>query len=193
MVRVIKTERRTYMKASRILFVFLIACSLVFMGSTNLTAQDRYALKTLNGLSFSDIRGFEAWQVVAPSYRTDNKEVRFIVGNETLVNAYKSGVPGDGRPFPDGSILVKVGYSERKNADFPSALEPDVLKRVEFMMKDSKRFSDTGGWGFARFVYDANTDTFTPYGKDASFAQECYQCHTLVKGKDFVFTKYPKR
>ena len=179
--------------AFRTLSVFIILFSLVFLESVDLTAQDKYALKALNGLSFSEVRGFEVWQVVAPSYRTDNKEVRFIVGNETIINAYKSGVPGNGKPFPDGSILVKVGYSERKNADFPAALEPDVLKRVEFIMKDAKRFPDTGGWGYARFVYDEKTDTFTPYGKDASFAQECFQCHTLVKGKDFVFTKYSKR
>jgi hypothetical protein len=61
------------------------------------------------------------------------------------------------------------------------------------MIKDSIRFKDTGGWGYARFVYEAAANTFKPYGKDPSFANECHQCHMLVKDRDFVFTKYPVR
>jgi hypothetical protein len=83
--------------------------------------------------------------------------------------------------------------SERKSPDFPAAFEPDVLKRVEFIMKDSKRFTDTSGWGYARFIFDAKTATYTPYGKDATFVRECHQCHTIVKAKDFIFTGYPQR
>ena len=83
--------------------------------------------------------------------------------------------------------------SERKSPDFPAAFEPDVLKRVEFIMKDSKRFTDTSGWGYARFIFDAKTATYAPYGKDATFVRECYQCHTIVKAKDFIFTGYPQR
>ena len=92
-----------------------------------------------------------------------------------------------------GSMLVKIAYSEMKNPAFPAALEPDALQRIEFMLKDSKRFADTGGWGYARFVYNAASNTYTPYGKDAAFANECYQCHTLVKDRNYVFTKYPVR
>jgi len=69
---------------------------------------------------------------------------------------------------------VKISYSEIKDPAFPSALVPDVLQRVEFMMKDSKRFASTGGWGYARFPYDAATDTYKAYGKEPSFADECY-------------------
>jgi hypothetical protein len=60
-------------------------------------------------------------------------------------------------------------------------------------MKDSKRFTDTSGWGYARFIFDAKTATYAPYGKDATFVRECYQCHTIVKAKDFIFTGYPQR
>jgi len=158
-----------------------------------LMAGDKFDLKAPNGISFSEIRGYETWSFVAPSYRTDNNELRVILGNTAMINSYKAGIPGNGKPFSEGSIVVKIGWSERKSAVFPPAHEPDVLKRVEFIVKDSKRFPATGGWGYARFVYDAKTATYTPYGKDDSFAQECHQCHTLVKGKDFIFTGYPER
>lgn len=171
----------------------LLGISLVLAGSDQLSAQDKYALKAPNGLSFEDIRGYETWQVIAPSYRTDKKEVRYILGNAALVEAYKKGSSKKGILFPDGAILVKIAYSEMKNPVFPAALEPDTLQRIEFMVKDSKKFSATGGWGYARFVYDPASNTYTPYGKDADFANECYQCHTLVKDRDYVFTKYPVR
>ncbi|MHB8909428.1 MAG: cytochrome P460 family protein [Syntrophales bacterium] len=158
-----------------------------------LMAQDRFALKAPNGISFSEIRGYETWQFIAPSYRTDNNELRVILGNSAMIDSYKAGVPGNGKPFSEGSIIVKIGWSERKSPVFPAAHEPDILKRVEFIMKDSKRFPATGGWGYARFVYDAKSATYMPYGKDDSFAQECFQCHTLVKDKDFIFTSYPLR
>jgi hypothetical protein len=180
--------KRTVVPALTILVTVFLAWS---VGSP--AAQDKYELKEPNGISFSEIRGYETWQVIAPSYRTDNHEVRIILGNPAMIKAYKEGIPGNGKPFPDGAIIVKIGWSERKSPVFPPALEPDVLKRVEFIVKDSKRFPDTSGWGYARFVYDAASSTFTPYGKDASFVQECYQCHTIVKTKDYIFTGYPQR
>jgi hypothetical protein len=171
----------------------ILVVVLAIAGNDSLVAQDKYALTAPNGISFSEVRGYETWQVIAPSRRTDNKELRIILGNTLMINAYKNGIPGNGKPFPDGSIIVKIGWSERQSPVFPAAFEPDVLRRVEFIVKDSKRFPDTSGWGYARFVYDAKTATYTPYGKDASFAQECYQCHTIVKAKDFIFTGYPQR
>ncbi len=174
--------------------VVVILTVLFAIGShDSLVAQDRYELKAPNGISFSAVRGYETWQAIAPSYRTDNKELRVILGNTVMINAYKKGIPGNGKPFPDGSIIVKIGWSERQSPVFPAAFEPDVLKRVEFIMKNATRFPATGGWGYARFVYDEKTAKFTPYGKDASFALECHQCHTLVKAKDFIFTGYPQR
>lgn len=181
------------MKKMMLYVLFISAVILMMRGNVSVFAQDKYEMKALNGISFSEIRGYETWQVIAPSYRTDNNEVRVILGNTAMINAYKGGIPGNSKSFPDGSTIVKIGWSEKKNQDFPVALEPDVLKRVEFIVKDSKRFPDTSGWGYARFVYDAKTSAFSPYGKEASFARECYQCHTAVKQKDFIFTSYPQR
>jgi len=182
------------MITKKVLFAVALLTVFLFALRTGvLLAQDKYALKAPNGISFSEIRGYETWQVIAPSYRTEKNELRIILGNPVMIHAYKEGIPGNGKPFPEGSIIVKIGWSERKSAAFPAAIEPDVLQRVEFIVKDTKRFPDTNGWGYARFVFDAKTGAFTPYGKDASFMQECHQCHTLVKTKDFIFTGYPQR
>ena len=180
----------------KMLFIVLIIVAVSMVTAIKMIraeAEDKYALKEPNGISFSEIKGYESWQVVAPSYRTDQKEVRIILADDTMIRAYKNGIPGNGKPFPDGSKIVKIGWSQRENPKFPPALEPDVLKRVEFIIKDSARFPQTGGWGYARFIYDPKTGTFSSYGKEASFAMECYGCHTLVKEKDFIFTNYPIR
>lgn len=156
-------------------------------------AQGKYELKAPNGVSFSEIRGYETWPFIAPSYRTDNNELRVILGNNAMIDSYKAGISGNGKAFSEGSIIVKIGWSERKSPVFPAAREPDILRRVEFIVKDTARFPATGGWGYARFVYDEVSGSYTPYGKDESFARECFQCHTIVKERDFIFTGYPKR
>jgi hypothetical protein len=85
----------------------------------------------------------------------------------------------------EGAKIVKIEWSKRKNPASPYAMiEPDTLKSVSFIEKDSKRFPETSGWGYAQFLYDAASDTFTPYGSDRSFGKECWGCHTLVKGKN---------
>ncbi|MFA5353087.1 MAG: cytochrome P460 family protein [Thermodesulfovibrionales bacterium] len=172
--------------------ILLAAIALFLISAESSSAGDRYDLTAPNGIAFSEIRGFEKWQVIAPSYRTDKKEVRFILGNQTAVQAFTDGAP-EKTPFPDGTIMVKVAHSEKELSEYPSAFVPDVLQRIELIMKDSKRFPETKGWGYARFVYNPKADGFTAYGKDTSFVQECFQCHTLVSGKDYVFTRYAPR
>jgi len=131
-----------------------------------------------NGIQM--IRGWEDWKVVAPSYRPDKDHVRAILGNDKAIEALKAGT----RPFPDGVILAKVAWTTRKHPSFPTAIEPDKFVQVEFMIKDSKKYADTLGWGFARFV----GPTLKPYGESRSFAQECVGCHVPVAANDFVFT-----
>lgn len=126
------------------------------------------------------IEGYRGWQVIAPSYREDRGHIRVIVGNDTAVNAMKNGT----RPFPDGTVLAKVAWTAAKHPKFPVATVPDTFVQVEFMVKDAQKYGTTGGWGFARFV----GNSLTPYGKDASFARECFGCHLPVKGNDYVFT-----
>ncbi|MGH6848071.1 MAG: cytochrome P460 family protein [Methylocella sp.] len=83
----------------------------------------------------------------------------------------------------------------KKNPESPyCVMVPDTLKSVSFIEKDSKRFPDTSGWGYAQFLYDAASDTFTPNGSDSSSGnQVCYACHTRVEAKDYVFASCPRR
>jgi hypothetical protein len=156
-------------------------------------AQDRYTLKAPNGVAFSEFKGYEAWQSVAPS-QTD-EGIKAILANPVMINAYRAGIPGNGKAFPEGSKIVKIEWARTPNPASPYAVQvPGTLKSVSFIEKDSKRFPDTSGWGYAQFLYDAASDTFKPYGSDASFGKKvCYECHTRVRAQDYIFTKYPRR
>ena len=125
-------------------------------------AEDhRYTLQAPNGVAFSDVRGYETWPDVNVSQVEDGLKV--IVANPTMFDAYRTGVPGNGKPFPDGSKIVKIEWSPKEDPESPYPVKvPDTLKRVGFIEKDSKRFPETNGWGYAQFTYDPATAMFTP-------------------------------
>lgn len=125
-----------------------------------------------------------SWKVIAPSYREDKGHIRIITGNEIAVIALRA----DKKPLPDGSVLAKVAWKAAKHPSFPVATEPGAFVQVEFMVKDAKKYKDTGGWGFARFV----GNELKPYGKDAGFVSECFGCHMPVAANDYLFTKIVK-
>jgi len=169
--------------------IMTIAISLAVFGSLDLAAQDKYTLKVPNGLEFSEFRGYENWQYVAVS-QTENG-LKVIAANPAMMDAYRDGVPGNGKRFPDGSKIVKIEWVAKKNTESPYfVMVPDTLKSVSFIEKDSKRFPDTSGWAYAQFLYDVASDTFAPMGSDAKCG---YACHTTVAAKDYIFTAYPKR
>lgn len=124
------------------------------------------------------------WKVIAPSYREDKGHIRIITGNEIALEALRAGT----KPLPDGSVLAKVAWKAEKHPSFPVATEPGAFVQVEFMVKDARKYKNTGGWGFARFV---GAD-LKPYGKDAGFVAECFGCHTPVASNDYLFTKIVK-
>ena len=124
-------------------------------------AQDKYSLKSPSGIAFSDFKGYEDWSVVS-SARTD-EILKVIVANPTMIKAYKSGIPGNGQPFPEGSKIAKLQWTQKKSTEAPFVVDvPDVFKQTFLMEMDSKRFPKTGGWGYAVFNYDAASDKFTP-------------------------------
>ena len=169
--------------------IVIAAVSLAVLGSIALAAQDRYMLKVPNGLAFSEFKGYENWKDVAVSQTEGSLKV--IAANDTMINAYREGIPGNGKPFPEGSMIVKIEWSQKKNTASPYfVMVPDTLKTVSFIEKDTKRFPDTSGWAFAQFQYDAASDAFTPVGTNASCG---YACHTAVKARDYIFTAYPRR
>ncbi len=180
------------MKSKNIPTIVIIVVLLAVLGSMVLAAQDKFTLKAPNGVAFSEFRGYETWQDVAVSQTDDG--IKAILGNPAMINAYQEGIPGNGKPFPEGSIIVMIEWSKKKNLVSPySVMVPDTLRSVAFIQKDSKRFPETSGWGYAQFIYDATSDTFKPYGSDSSFGKVCYKCHTIVKAKDFIFTGYLRR
>jgi Cytochrome P460 len=167
----------------------VIAVVIAVVGGGAVSAQDKYTVKVPDGLAFSEFRGFEDWPVVAVSQTGDLIEV--IVANPVMIEAYRAGVPGNGKPFPDGSKMAKIHWNAKKSAEAPApTIVPDTLHDIDFMVRDSKRFSDTGNWGYAEFDYDSVSDTFTPLGSGTNCG---YECHTIVKAKDYVFTAYGKR
>ncbi len=129
-------------------------------------------------------------ETVVPNYPSLNL-ISVILTNPVMIDAYLAGVTGNSKPFPDGSKMAKIHWKPKKSADAPGPTTvPGTLHDVDFIARDSKRFADTGNWGWAEFDYDAASDTFTPLGSGANCG---YACHTIVKGKDYVFTAYPKR
>jgi hypothetical protein len=191
------------MKFQRMAMIAVITGVLATMGGWAIAAQDKYTVKVPNGLAFSEFRGYEDWQSVGPSHADGQNIMRLIVANPVMVGAYREGVPGNGKPFPDGSKIAKIEWRPKKLTDPPfSASIPDTvpgeLFAVEFIEKDSKRFSDTHGWGYGMFEYDAASGAFTPatlaskppQGHDSKCGAAC---HMLAASKDYIFTAYAKR
>jgi hypothetical protein len=172
------------------------AAVLAVLGATAPAAQDKYTVKVPGGLAFSEFKGYEAWQLISISQ--DGPHVAAILGNPVMIKAYLAGVPANGKPFPDGSKMAKIHWNPKKMDAFPAATVPGTQSDVDFMEKDSKRFADSGGWGWAVFDYDSKSDTFTPgtlagkppQGNDAKCG---FTCHTIVKTRDYVFTDYGHR
>jgi len=184
------------MKTKRVLVIVLVVALLAVLGSMAISSQDKYTVRVPNGLAFSEFRGYEDWKLVSISQ--DGGLLAAILANPVMIEAYLAGVPGNGKSFPDGSKMAKIHWSPKKMETFPAATVPGTLHDIDFMVKDSKRFADSGGWGWAVFKYDAASDTFTPgtladkppQGNDAKCG---FACHTTVKARDYIFTDYPKR
>ena len=194
-----KIETRTAAKRIASFAIVAIAVAvLAALGAVALFAQGndkdndnaKYSLKSPSGIAFSDFRGYEDWATVSSAH-TDER-LKVIVGNPAMIKAYQSGIPGNGQPFPDGSMIVKLQWKPKKSTEAPFVVDvPDVFVEAFVMEKDSKRFPKSAGWGYAVFNYDAASDKFTP---DPKALSDCGNaCHTAVKAKDYIFHPYQKR
>jgi cytochrome P460 len=185
------------MNRKRMLTIGVTTIWLALLGGLALSAtQDKYSLKVPGGLAFSEFKGYESWQAISMS--ANAKAVAVIVGNPAMIKAYEAGIPANGKPVPDGAKMAKVHWAPKPNAFFPDATVPGTLLNVDLMVKDSKRFADSGGWGYAVFDYDAASDSFAPGTKAGKPPQgndaKCgFSCHTKVKANDYVFTEYGRR
>jgi hypothetical protein len=177
--------------------MIIIVGTIAILGGGAISAQDKYTVQVPGGLAFSEFRGYEDWPIVSVS-QTEGA-IAVILANPVMMDAYRAGIPDNGKPFPNGSKIAKIHWNPKKNAEAPAPTTvPGTLQNVDFIERDSKRFADSGGWGYAAFDYDAASDTFTPatladqppQGNDAKCG---YACHTIVAKKDYIFTAYPKR
>ena len=155
--------------------VLFAAAGILFPAFPAATAADIVAAPT--GVTIP--KGYRNWQVVAPSQRDDNDEIRVILGNNIAMKAFRANT----LPFPDGTIIAKLAYKRVKSEEFPKTFIPGVAPRIEFMVKDSKKYASTGGWGFGRFIEGKPADE--------QVHATCFPCHLAnVKNHDFVFTRY---
>lgn len=181
------------MRPKSVRITVLLVALLGVVGGVTIAAhdeQDRSTLKIPNGgLAFSDFKGYESWQDVAVS--ETKTSVKAILANDIMIQAYKDGIPGNGRPFPEGSKIVKIEWLKKVNPKSPYFVEvPDTLATLSFIEKDSTRFPKTHGWAYAKFSNDPATQILKP----AVSGPECgYACHTAVASQDYIFTAYPPR
>jgi hypothetical protein len=187
------------MTNKRSLTTAVVLATLAAIGIRVISAQektDKYTLKVPGGLAFSEFKGYESWETISVS--RNEKAVAVILGNPAMIAAFKAGIPENGKPFPDLAKMAKVHWTQKPNEFFKDASVPDKLANVDFMVKDSKRFADSGGWGYAVFDYDPASETFKP-GTSASTPPQANDakcgatCHNLAMKRDYVFTYYQHR
>ena len=177
------------MNAKSRLTIAIATATLAVLSGTANSAEDKYSLKSPSGIAFSDFRGYEDWAVVS-SARTD-EVLKVIVANPTMIKAYKAGVPGNGQPFPEGSKIAKLQWSFKKSTEAPFVVDvPDTPTQAFLMEKNSKRFPETGGWGYALFNHDVANAKMTA---DPAKADCGHACHVAVKSKDYIFHPYQTR
>lgn len=156
----------------------LVSASFAFVGMSWADGADPKPASPIFGVTIPD--GYRQWQFIAPAIEAAPlNELRTVVGNDKAVEAYQKGT----LPFPDGTIMVKLAWKQKQSPESPPATVPGAATTVQVMIKDSKKYASTGGWGFGRFIN----------GKPVDEAQHetCFPCHqALVHDHDYVFTRY---
>ena len=155
--------RRRMLMTSAVAGATIVAVLAVWGGNA-ISAPDKYAVKVPDGLAFSEFRGFEDWSTVAVSQA--GRTIEVILANPEMIKAYRAGEYGTGKHFPDGAKMAKIHWNAKQSTEAPSPTTvPDTLNNIDFMARDSERFSDTGGWGYAQFDYDFRVEHVLRPGK----------------------------
>jgi hypothetical protein len=163
--------------------IALTACALGFtpvaVGGADNDASPIFGIKLPEG--------YRDWKMVSVAHEAGNlNDIRAVLGNDIALKAYRDGT----RPFPDGTIIARLAWksvpSDENNAVFGQAQSfvAGSPTNVQFIVKDSKKYADTYGWGYAQF------DDGRPNQSEA-LMKTCTQCHVRApKGNDLVFTHY---
>lgn len=130
-----------------------------------------------NGVAFRP--DYKNWKAISSTERFDNHTMRQILGNDVAVRAIAE---NHINPWPDGAAFAKVAWFQQ--ADEKGLVTPGAFFQVEFMLRDSKKYATTLGWGWARW----RGADLKPYGKDADFTKECVGCHKPLRDTNYVFT-----
>lgn len=122
---------------------------------------------------------YKDWRVIGISHRVDKNTLRVILGNDIAITAART---GNTNPWPDGTILAKVAWQEKQHPNWPQAIIPGELAGADAMLKDSKKYSETGGWGFGH--WEGQNLVMNDKAKSAT----CFACHSPMKQHDYVYT-----
>ena len=129
--------------------------------------------------------GYRDWRLISVAHEEGNlHSFAAVLGNDLAIQAYREGKI----PFPDGAIIAALHYrhvpSEENNKVFGQAQSfvAGAPTNIQFMVKDTKNYTATGGWGFAHFQ-DGKPG-------DEAFMKTCFPCHNQIKARDLVFTRY---
>ena len=193
---------RCYMKRQLIALLVVLAPMTFIVGMT-LLGQQAQSPKSGNGIALSEFKGYESWQLIATSVAGNDGCgtstvgcMKAIVGNSVMIKAYRDGIPENGKPVPDGAAMAKIEWLKESDANSPyEVMVPGANTEVGFMLKDSKRFRDTDGWGYATFQPDGKSGAFKAKSNDPTLAKTlCHTCHTNgASARDFVYTVYASR
>jgi len=172
-----RMRRIAYMVAAAI----ALAGGVAYMGGTPARADGAIA----PAFGIKPPSGYRDWRLISVAHEEGKlNDIRAILGNDVAIKAYRDGT----FPFPDGAIIARLAWnyisSEENNKVFggPQSFVAGTPTNVQFMLKDSRKYASTGGWGFVQF------DDGKPV--EAARLSGCFACHVPVKARDFVFTKY---
>ncbi|HYW73710.1 MAG TPA: cytochrome P460 family protein [Pyrinomonadaceae bacterium] len=169
----------------RITFVFIVIATLAVVAFTATAAP--HFFQGADPTFLTEIpSGYRDWKFISVAHEEGNlNSFAAVLGNEIAIKAYRDGT----LPFPDGTIIAALHYrfisSEENNRVFGRAQSfvAGPPTNVQFMVKDSKKYASTGGWGFGHFNSDGKA-------VDDAFMKTCFPCHQKIKERDLVFTRY---
>ena len=169
---------------------------LAVLGGFAISAQDKYTVKVPGGLAFSEFRGYEGWQAISIS--RNDKAVAVILGNPVMIDAYRAGIPGNGKPVPDGAKMAKIHWTPKPNEFFPDATVPGSLheRGLHGEGQQAVRGQRRLGIGRVRLRRRVRYVHARHHGWHAA-AGERRQVRVRLpheaKARDYVFTEYGKR
>ena len=146
--------------------------------SQKTTVLEKDVQPNANGIAY--VPHYRNWKLISITDRFDNGTMRMIYGNQIAVEAIQE---INTNPWPNGAILAKAAWKQMTNPD--GSISTGEFVQVEFMIKDDIKYSQTAGWGWARWL---GTE-LKPYGGKTILTSECVSCHKPLKDNDFVFTK----